>query len=71
MTPKEKYQELFYKFNTITSKEFKSDTVTSASAANKCVRIAVEEMINDCDASSPFETTRLAYWNEVLTHLNT
>jgi len=38
--------------------------------AKLCALIAVDEIINDCDASSPFETTRLAYWNEVKTEIN-
>jgi hypothetical protein len=72
MTPKEKYQELFYKFNTITSKEFKSDTVTSASAANECVRIAVEEILKMGWNLPHYENiSGEQYWNEVLTHLNT
>jgi hypothetical protein len=72
MTPKEKYQELFYKFNTITSKEFKSDTVTSASAANECVRIAVEEMKEMLPfPNDEWKYERISFLDEVLTHLNT
>jgi hypothetical protein len=32
--------------------------------------IAVDEMINDCDASSPFETTRFEYWQQVKIEIN-
>jgi len=49
MTPKEKAKELFYKFNTITSNEFKSDTVTSAKAAKQCVIMSVDEIIKNFD----------------------
>lgn len=33
--------------------------------AKQCAKIAVDELINDCDASSPFEQQRLKFWNDV------
>ena len=33
--------------------------------AKECSLIAVGELINDTNASSPFEVERLIYWNEV------
>lgn len=67
MTPKEKAKELYSKFE---------DAITGLegnewwSSSKQCALIAVDEIINDCDASSPFETTRLNYWNEVKTEIN-
>ena len=37
--------------------------------AKKCALVAVDELINDCDASSPFEVARLEYWKGVKTAL--
>jgi hypothetical protein len=80
MTPEEKSKELIEKYKSIYvtvdgCKDGGNPCIITnnmfTNAAARCAKIAVEEMINDCDASSPFETTRLAYWNEVLTHLNT
>ena len=31
----------------------------------QCAIIAVDELLNDCDASSPFEEKRINYWQEV------
>lgn len=46
MKPKEKALELFYKFNKITSKEFNSDTLHSATSAKECALICINEIID-------------------------
>jgi hypothetical protein len=33
--------------------------------AKQCALIAVNEILQDCDASSPFEVERIKYWQEV------
>lgn len=61
MTPKEKATALVDKY-------YEDDLMwedLSYIQAKKCALIAVEEIINDTDASSPFETQRLIFWNEV------
>lgn len=64
MTPKEKAEELVQKFNNIWSDvPFRNSSVFYDSY--RCALTAVDEIINDCDASSPFETMRLEYWGEV------
>ena len=77
MTPKEKALELFYKFNKVTSKEFNSDTFTSATSAKKCALIAVDEIISQLQCVSDFESSifidneyisvieLIEYWEEV------
>jgi hypothetical protein len=45
MIPKEKALELFYKYNSITSNEFKSDAFTSAKVSKQCALTAVDELI--------------------------
>ena len=75
LTPKQKASELLEKFAPFAAGQHDEMDVDKFAEweenTKQCAKIAVNEMINDCDASSPFETTRLAYWNEVLTHLNT
>ena len=39
--------------------------IEKAAAARKCALILVEEIINDIDATSPFEIERLDYWQKV------
>ena len=56
MTPQEKAKELFDKF---------SLGYYHAPNAKQCALIAVIEILNDCDASSPFEEVRIKYWQEV------
>ncbi len=70
MTPKEKAQELITKFSPlVTTWDCYWDTPRNEDDvivdAKKCALIAVEELINDCDASSPFEEQRLKFWNDV------
>jgi hypothetical protein len=45
MTPKEKALNLFYKYNSQTSNEFKSDSFTSAKTAKECALICVDEIL--------------------------
>jgi hypothetical protein len=68
MEAKEKAIELFNKYKPICAgyNGGQSNKYFSKQAA----LIAVDEMINDCDASSPFETTRFEYWQQVKTEIN-
>jgi hypothetical protein len=68
MEAKEKAKELFNKYKPICAgyNGGQSNKYFSKQAA----LIAVDEMINDCDASSPFETTRFEYWQQVKTEIN-
>jgi hypothetical protein len=68
MEAKEKAKELFNKYKPICAgyNGGQSNKYFSKQAA----LIAVDEMINDCDASSPFETTRFEFWQEVKTEIN-
>jgi hypothetical protein len=75
MTPKEKAKELIEKFSPlVTTWDFHWDTPRNEDDvivdAKKCASIAVEELINDCDATSPFEERRLKFWNEVRSELS-
>jgi hypothetical protein len=58
-SPKEKAKELVYKFDD--TMEFS----TPQRFAKQCALIAVDEILKDCDASSPFEIERINYWQEV------
>ena len=74
MTPKEKAKELIKKFSPLVttwdcywdSPRNEDDVIVDA---KKCALIAVDELINDTDASSPFEEKRLQFWNDVKSHL--
>jgi hypothetical protein len=63
MTAKEKAQQLFYKYNSQTSDEFKSDTFKSAKIAQQCALIAVDEMIYETQFEVP--NVRQKYWMDV------
>ena len=63
MTPKEKAQQLFYKYNSQTSDEFKSDTFKSAKTAKQCALIAVDELIYETQFEVP--NIRQRWWIEV------
>ena len=70
MTPKEKAKELYDKYtekmNTILDCSYPYSAVENVDlCAKELLVIAVDELINDCDASSPFEEKRLSYWAEV------
>jgi hypothetical protein len=74
MEAKEKAKELVEKFlgkipfaDTKVYKDWKKEMNNKA---KQCALIAVDEMINDCDASSPFETTRFEYWQQVKIEIN-
>jgi hypothetical protein len=59
MTPKEKAEELFYKFY---------ETVTFFDETKKCALIAVDEVISANPHSNPFNTdvySTMDYWQEV------
>jgi hypothetical protein len=58
MTPKEKALLLIRRFYSIGAIECK-----------QCALIAVDELINDFDAVSPFEEQRNKFWNDVKKHI--
>jgi len=61
MTPKEKANELVHKYNNNEQLYY----LITVYHAIECAIIAVDELLNDCDASSPFEEKRINYWQEV------
>jgi hypothetical protein len=72
MTPKEKAKELVNKYSPyvycymgsgMLSNSY-DDTVIIMNA-KQCALIAVYEMLNDCDPSSPFEIERINFWENV------
>ena len=67
MKPKEKAEELILKFMRLQEPNY---NWFHSKLAKQCALIAVDEMINDCDASSPFETTRFEFWQQVKTEIN-
>lgn len=78
MTPKEKAKELVDKYLNAPFNCKNCDmpycdikcTILTIGASKICALIAVDELINDCDASSPFEVQRLNYWQEVKQEIN-
>lgn len=62
MTTKEKAAEIYFK---MMEQSFGGDSEQS----KQCALIAVDELINDCDASSPFEVERLKWWQQVKTEI--
>ena len=74
MTPIEKAKELVAKFSSFVttwdcywdSPRNEDDVIVDA---KKCALIAVEELINDCDASSPLGKQRLKFWDDVKSEL--
>ena len=72
MTPKQEAFELFKKYSISVEVYFKEDSIPRivnapmrAKSAKQCALIAVAEIIDDGNASSPFEEYRLMYWQEV------
>jgi hypothetical protein len=63
MTTKEKAQAIFDKMYLVD--DLMGNYPMCFDTAKKCALIAVDELIGDCDASSPFEVERLKYWNDV------
>ena len=61
MTPKEKAIDLVESF--MLWKFQKCEL--SKKQARQCALIAVDEILDDSNASSPFEEYRIMYWNEV------
>jgi len=66
MEAKDKAKDIVNKF--FMEKELYDDLTLAQSKT--CAIICVDELINDCDASSPFEYLRLKYWNEVKIEIN-
>lgn len=72
MTAKEKAKELFDKYyntiyfvnNLLENKIYINDTF-ACRISKQCAIIAIDELLNDVDASSPFEIERLTFWKEV------
>ena len=75
MTAQEKAKELITKFSPLVttwdcyfdSPRNEDDVIVDA---KKCALIVVDELINDCNASSPFEEQRLFFWNDVKSELS-
>ena len=68
MTPQEKANELVEKFlPEVRGADRYNYNLEDMNVfiAKQCAKIAVDELINDCDASSPFEQQRLKFWNDV------
>lgn len=68
MTAQEKAKELVSKYYDILSVIDKYDHVLASDimdSAKQCAIIAIDELLNDVDASSPFEIERLTFWKEV------
>jgi hypothetical protein len=67
MTPKEKAEELFEKFNNVDSPYLENYGMTFT-MAKQCVLIAVDEIIRANPHSNPFNTdvhSTMEYWQEV------
>ena len=60
MIPKEKAKELIEKYQFVEIANY-----TSMFEVKQCALIAVDEILDDGNASSPFEEYRIMYWNEV------
>lgn len=72
MTPKEKAQELINKYlPEVRGADRYNYNLESMNVfiAKQCALICVDEILNDTNASSPFEEQRLKYWNEVKTEI--
>ena len=73
VTPQEKAKELIDKFlmevRGADRYNYNLDSM-NIFIAKQCALIAVDELINDCDSSSPFEEKRLLFWNDVKSELS-
>jgi len=66
MSPQAKAVELLKKINDkIISFENVRLRGEGFEMSKQCALMTVHELINDCDASSPFEEQRLTFWIEV------
>lgn len=72
MTANEKAKEIFAKFKKATTFKYQDYAGANYSTfehddeiLKECCLISVNEIISDCDATSPFESDRLKYWNDV------
>jgi hypothetical protein len=63
MTAKEKANELVDKM--LNQQSYSEDLYD----AKQCALVAVDEILNDCDASSPFEVDRIDFWQQVKTEI--
>lgn len=70
MTPKDKAEELITTYRFVLSFENALLGENKDSAAKKCALITVDELLNDCDASGPFEIERINYWEQVKEEIN-
>lgn len=72
MTPKEKADELVNKFlyEVRGADRYNYNLEeTNVFIAKQCAKISVDELLSDCDASSPFEEKRIQFWNDVKSNL--
>jgi hypothetical protein len=77
MKPKEKAEKLVDQYYTVFAKRLQlSESFTSSHRykfckplAKECAFVAVNELINDFDVSSPFEEQRNKFWNDVKKHI--
>jgi hypothetical protein len=63
MTPQEKAKELIDKYKPICGSYWGGNI--NKQFAKQSALIAVNELLNDCNASNPFEEVRIKYWQEV------
>lgn len=68
MTPKQKAQDLWLSYYELLPDGIYSNEGAKAEA-KRFALIAVDELINDTDSSSPFEVERLEYWQQVKTEI--
>lgn len=70
MKAKEKAHELIDKmYNIFIIDQEEHHIGTAWRIAKQCALIAVDEVLKDADASSPFEIARLEYWQQVRTEI--
>lgn len=66
MTPKEKAKDLVNRiYQPLGNLSCNVSSNKMWEYSQKIALIAVDELINDCDASSPFDEQRIKYWNDV------
>jgi hypothetical protein len=67
LTPQEKAIELIDKYKPICGGYWGGNI--NKQFAKQSALIAVNEILNDCNVSSPFEEVRIKYWQEVKTEI--
>jgi hypothetical protein len=67
MKANEKAEELIIKMYYCNRYDDKEDYIPAMAyeRAKQCALMAVNELLNDCNVSSPFEEVRIKYWQEV------